>query len=48
MHREHHLEGPKIVYRDRIGEGGRREESYELVETKVKSVGDLTRAMAQE
>ena len=47
-HREHHLEGPKVIYRDRMGEGGKREESYELVETRVKTVADLTRVMHQE
>ena len=46
-HREHHIEGSKVVYRDRINAEGKREEMYELVGTEVRTIGDLTKVMHQ-
>ena len=45
--REHHVEGAKVVYRDRIGGEGKREVSYELEGVRVERVGDLTKFMGQ-
>lgn len=37
------MEGPKIIYRDRIGSTGERTVSYELNDVVVDSVRDLSR-----
>jgi hypothetical protein len=36
-----------VVYRDRIGAAGAREETYELQDVEVREIGDLTRIMNQ-
>ena len=43
--RSHHIEGPKVIYRDRFNEQGVREQTYELEGTEVKKIEDLTKIM---
>jgi hypothetical protein len=45
--RSHHIEGPKVVYRDRISATGTREQTYELQGVEVGQIEDLTRIMNQ-
>jgi hypothetical protein len=41
------VEGPKVIYRDRFNELGVREQTYELEDTEVKKIEDLTKIMNQ-
>lgn len=41
--RSHHIEGPKIVYRNRFNAEGQRESTFELEEIEIKNVTDLTK-----
>lgn len=46
--RTHHVEGPKVIYRDRFNEAGERGVSYELEGVTVGVVADLTELMREE
>ena len=41
-HKQHFLEGEKVIFRDRINENGKRNTSYELVGVEVNKISDLT------
>jgi hypothetical protein len=43
--RSHHVEGPKVVFRDRFNAEGGREVSYELEGVVVDKVADLTKLL---
>lgn len=45
--REHHVEGPRLIYRDRYSPAGLREVTYELEEVVVTNVQDLTALLRQ-